>query len=813
MGKFFLGLVFIACSVFPVGILAQNATLSIRVMDPSDAAVPDAQVSIVNRQTGSARKVPTLSNGIATAASLPPAAYQIEVTKPGFAPTQLNDVKLNVDQNAVVQVRMTVSGTRETIDINEAGTQPLNEGISVESDVTREQVATLPLNSRDFNSLVLLAAGVVQNVNAGNGRDFGAIAGNGNRSFSNDYTLDGAPNNNDYQGLSALPVSIDVIQEFKVTSGVAPAEFGYGGTQISVATRSGGNQFHGAAFEYFRGTLMQARDPFSNTDVLPPFRRNQFGGSLGGPVRRNKTFFFLNYEGNLQTQSATRVSTVPLDAFWKGDFSSLLARNIQLKDPLANGALVPGDRLDTYLGGARLSKAAQALQAFWGSPTLPGLSGNSIRTASADTNSHQFTTRVDQQLPHSQMLSARLTYSTLEGFTPDLIGNGAGLIQPVANWNGTLTFTAPLSPHLISEARFSGANFDANTTYATGGLPTVDSLKLQGFSPDASYLPPLPRITFTGGDAFTQLNYGGDANFGMAALLQGSRTYSLADSITWQKGSHLLKFGGEWRHLDYPSLQQTNARGSLSFAGSATSANSSGYGFADFLMGIPSSDSFIPVKSAIDLTRQEFSYFLQDQWRVSRRLTVTLGLRHELARNPTEALDRFAIFDPAVGGIVVASPDGKLPTSQFLPSVVAKLADANGNFPFPVLTSQQAGLSGRSILPNSNSYLAPRVGFSYGANDKTVVRSGYGIFYTRYPIQYLQQTAFVNPPFAGTFNYSQSITAGKPLLTLESPYPSTKGTASVAPVGIDPNFRLAYNEQWNLAIERRLDVHTFVTIQ
>lgn len=806
-------LVLVAAST--ICVLAQNATLSIRVTDPSGGAVPGAAITVTNAATAQKSQVDTGKNGSAVISFLQPGLYSALVKKNGFKELVLDGIKLDVQQSVELAVHLELGSLTERIEVSSGGAELLADSISVESTVTRQQIDTLPLNQRDFNQLVLLAPGIVQNVNAGNGRDFGAVAGNGNRAFSNDYVLDGVPNNNDYQGLSALPVSIDTIQEFKVTSGVAPAEYGYAGTQISVATRRGSNHFHGSAFEYFRGTALQARDPFSTTNVLPPFQRNQFGGSVGGPVLKNRTFFFLNYEGNLQSQSATRVATVPLDAFWKGDFSSLLARGIQLKDPLAAGTPIPGDRLDLYLGGARINHFAQALQPFWGSPNQPGLTNNSIRTASADTNSHQFTTRIDQQLPHGQNLSGRLSYSTLQGNTPNLIGNGSGLIQPINNWNGSITWTAALRPNLVNEARFGGSEFYAPTTYNTGGLPTVDSLGLKGFSADDPLLPPLPRITFSGSDAFTQLNYGGDANFGMAALLQESRTYTAADTISWSHGRHLFKAGFEARRVELPSLQQTNARGSETYAASATSANSSSYAFADFLMGLPSSTSQVPVKSTVDLLRYDYSYFLEDSWRVSSRLTVNLGLRHELPRNPTEAQDRLAIFDPRIGGIVVASPNGQLPTSQYLPVVVSKLTDASGNFAFPVISSQAAGLSGRGILPNKNNYLAPRVGFAYevGSSHKTVIRGGYGIFYTRYPIQYLQQTAFVNPPFAGVFNYSQSIAAGKPQLTFENPYPSIKGTASVSPVGIDEAFRIPYNQQWNLTLERRLDAKTILTLQ
>lgn len=220
--------------------------------------------------------------------------------------------------------------------------------------------------------------------------------------------MDGTPNTNSFQGTSAVPLSIDVIREFKVYSGMAPAEFGQGGSQITVVTQSGTNALHGNLFEYYRGTQFEARDPFNTTNAAS-FLRNQFGGSVGGPVRlplshgRNRSFFFFNYEGNWQYQQATRFSSVPLDPMWSGDFSALLALGIQLRDPLATGRpIIAGNRLDQYLGGAWINKTALALRPSFGSPTLPGIGNNQVTNVNRDTVANQYTIRGDQMLPHNQ---------------------------------------------------------------------------------------------------------------------------------------------------------------------------------------------------------------------------------------------------------------------------------------------------------------------------------------------------------------------------------------------------------------------------
>ena len=797
---------------------AQNARLTGDVVDPSGLAIAGASIKLVNEGTRAELHTRTGAAGEFVFPSVPPGSYELQVEASGFKSATRTGVKLDVSDIAKLHIAMEVGAVSDHVEVTGDAAPVVVTSQSVESAITREQVATLPMNGRDFNQLVLLAPGAVDNINNGNGRDFGSVAANGNRAFSNDYTIDGAPNNDVYQGKSALPLSIDTIQEFKITSGAASAQYGQAGTQITVITRGGTNRFHGSLFEYYRSDAFQARNPFSTTGP-PPFSRHQFGGSLGGPVRllrydgHNKTFFFLNYEGNLQSDSATRVATVPPDAFWKGDFSSLLARGIQLRDPFqSDKPIIPGDRLDQYLGGSRISQVALGLRPFWGSPNLPGLTNNSVINASSSTDIHQFTSRVDQILPHNQQLSVRLSNSRRDSSAPDLIGSsGAGLLTPIVNWNGSVSWTAPWTAHLFNETRSAVSDYNSLTLYDNGNLPTSVSLGISGFTPLSNLFPALPRISFSGGDAFTQLNYGGDSNFGMAALVKQSRTYNWADALTWQAGRHTIRAGVELRRTVLPALQTSNASGSLSFTASSTGV-SSGYGFADFLMGVPSSTQQVPVRPELLLHQNEAASYIQDDWRISRRLTLYAGLRHELSFSPSEEHNRLTTFDPQVGGIVVASDAGKLPTDYYVPTVVAKLAP-NGAFPFPVVAAESMGLDGSHLVNTQWKNFGPRAGlaFDVSGTGRTVLRSGYGIFYTRYPIQYLQQTAFVNPPFAGVFNYSQSFANGQPQLTLANPYNSA-GNPSVAPAGMERNFRQPYNEQWNLTLEHPIGFDTVISL-
>ncbi len=783
------------------------------IFDRTGAVVPGATVTAANAETSAQRTGVSNTAGQYLIYPLAPGAYAVTVEASGFKPARLVALRLEVAATVTRNFTLELGALEQQVTVSAEGAPALTHSMSVESAVVREQIEVLPLNGRDFNQLVLLAAGAVDN-NVGGGTDFGGVAVNGNRSYSNDYLLDGAPNNNVFQGRSAAPVSIDVIREFKVTSGVAPAEYGQAGTQISVVTRGGTNRFHGNLFEYYRGNALQARDPF-NTMRQQPFRRNQFGGSLGGPVRRNRTFFFFNYEGNRQTENVTRVATVPPEEFWKGDFSTLLARRIQLRDPLlADRPLIPGNRLDQYLGGARLSKAALALRPFFGSPTGPGLANNSLQFPARTDTGDQFTVRLDQMLPANQSLALRLTKSDTGGFVPNLMGiPGVGRDEPLDSRNGTLAWTAPFGSRTVNELRFGAMNFSDMVTYLDGGLPTVESLGWRGFEKGNPGIPPMPQITFTGTDAFTQLKYGDTATYGEAALSMISNIYTLSEALSHFRGKHNLKAGFEARRTDLNVLQQSNARGQITFRG-ASSGASSGYSFADFLMALAGSSQQVPVKPKILLRQMELASYIQDDWRVSSRLVLSFGLRHELFLSPYEERNRLAMFDPATGAIVVASDGGRLPAQEYHPLVKANLTDAAGNWRFPLLSDKEAGFTPRRLIETQYRHWGPRFGFVFqpDAAARMVVRGGYGIFYSRYPRQYLLQTVAVNPPFAGLFSYSQRIQDGRPELTLDAPYPGAGASASVSPTGLQRDFGLPDNQQWNLTIEREIGWGTVASL-
>jgi len=794
------------------------------VTDPSGAVVVGAAVTTMNLGTGARQSVHTSRDGQYLVFPLEPGRYDITVTKSGFGSISLRDLAFDVNDSALRDFHLPVGGSNEVVTVSASSAPLLSQDISVESVVTQQQLNALPLNGRDFNQLVLLSPGSTDNTVATSvNLDFGSYALNGNRAFSNEYIIDGVPNNNPFQGKSALPLSVDAIGEFKVISGVPTAEYGHAATAISSITKSGTNDFHGALYEYYRGDQLLANNPFDRVSGNETFLRNQFGGSIGGPVLlphysgRNKTFFFFNYEGSRQTDTATRVDTVPTDAFWKGDFSSLLSRKIQLRDPFITGRPnIPGNRLDLYKGGSLITKTSQALRAFFPNPNLSGIANNLVQFPSETSNMDQFTARIDQMLPHNQVLMGRFSYVNTGGFSPNLLGTpGVGMSEPVDSRNGQITWTAPIRSNIVNELRLGGMNYSDIVTYAPGNLPTVDSLGMQGFEKAGLSVPPLPRITFSGNDAFTTIKYGPTNGYGEAALSMTANVFTIADSVLVTKGKHTFKAGFEGRRNYFNVLQQTNARGALTFSGSASSSNSSGYSLSDFLIGLPSSSQQVPIKPKALLTENEYAAYGQDTWHLTSRLLVDAGVRYEYSPSPNEVKNRLAMFDADLpgGGFVVACNNGQLPTDYFLPSVVSKLTDKNGNFIFPMVCGSTVGFNAKNLVTTGSENWAPRIGFSWDPSGKGLysIHGGYGIVYTRYPVQYFLQTMLVNPPFAGLFPYSQKITSGKAALTLDAPYGGS-GKASVSPVGIDKNFQLPSNQQWNLTVQRALGASNVVTV-
>jgi hypothetical protein len=786
------------------------ARVSGTVTDPTGAAIPAAAVSATNTETG--RSITTSSNGVGQYVlyPLPSGIYRIDIAKEGFRSTRIEQLQLYANDDVSRNVRLAVAAISQEVTVS-AAVPALDRSPSVESAITEDQVNTLPLNGRDYNQLVLLGGGAVDPVSGGS-NDLGSVAVNGNRSYSNEYSVDGSSNTFTWQNISAVPVSVGLIREFKVISGVAPAEYGHGATNIVVISRSGTNQFHGQLFEYYRGNTFRARDPFTFTP-LAAFNSNQFGGSAGGPVLlphfngHNRTFFFANYEGGRQNGGATRITTVPLNSFWQGDFSAVLPRvavrdALTIGDPPFPGNVIPQTRIDPI---------ALRLKPLFAPATLPGLVNNSAISVNQTSQSDQFSVRVDHLLPHGQTISLRLTYNNGRGYTPGMMGlPNLGYLNPSLGENGTLSWTAPIGTRTVSEFRVGAMSFSRHYSYVNGGYPTAQSVGMQGMAGPAATIAPTPYLQFSGNDSFSPVSYWPSG--GQNTTAYANNVYSISEIISHTRGQHQFKAGFDARETNLNFILENNGQGILQFNG-ASGVNSSGYSFADFLLGVLYTSQQTPLQSKVLLKQPEYAFFAQDDWRVTHNFTLTFGIRNEAFYHPEEENNRLAMFSPYVpggqGGMVVACSNGQLPASEYNPGVISRLVNANGALPFPIVCGSSIGYDPRRLVSNQPWKWGPRVGFSWDpfGDGKWMIHSGYGIFYSRYPEQYIALTINANPPFASILSYAQSIKNGVPTITLGAPY-NAPGAPSITPYGLDKDFRLPDNEQWNFTLQRTLGANS-----
>ena len=454
---------------------------------------------------------------------------------------------------------------------------------------------------------------------------------------------------------------------------------------------------------------------------------------------------------------------------------------------------------------------------MFAAPTSSSLVNNSVHPVDATTTSNQYTIKADHLLPHNQPLSVRLTVAHASGYTPGAMGlPELGMDQPTGNINGMVGWTVVLNSRTVNELRLGASTDNIHTEYFNGSYPNAGTIGLKGFTPITSTrMPPMPRIQFSGADALTFVTHWSSNTGGQLYTARTLNVFSISEMLSTTLGKHQLKAGVSGRASHTNHLYMNNVGGTMTFNG-ANVARSTGYSFADFLLGLPSTSSQSPLTDKVLLLQPEAAFFLQDDWRLARNFTLTLGLRHELFFSAEEDRNRLAMFSPEVqgGGLVVACPDGKLPSREFLPDVISRMSNAQGEFSIPMACGSSLGYDPRRLVQNALGNIGPRVGLAWDplGSGKWLIRSGYGIFYSRFPQNNFALTVGLNPPFAGTFNYSEVITNNTPNITLESPYLKT-GTANVILYGMDKQFQSPSSQQWNFTVERTLGSNAVLSVK
>jgi hypothetical protein len=678
-----------------------SSTITGIVRDASGGAIPGVTVTIVNEDTGVTADAVSNDRGIYRVTALVPGRYRVEGQLDGFEPFVKPSLTLAVSQTLAVDITLAIAGLTEAVDV--AASIPLVESQSsnVTQTVTREMLGGLPLPNRAASSLAALAPGVVMiDSGAGTAENYPVFSAAGGRPRNQIFILDGGNSTNAVgltrqQQLTTLPV--DAMQEFKVITNNYAAEFGHStGGVVTMSTRSGTNILQGSAFHSLRNDALDARSYFAQSK--PPIRLNQFGGTLGGPVRRDQTFFFVTWERTRQVASTTVVSTVPTLGNRDGDFSDLRHSNgslIPIYDPRTHlpfpGNVIPQDRLDPV--------ALKALS-YYPLPNRAGTGTNAsnyVGNADARLNRDIIVAKMDHAVTRVARVTAR--YYLNDSGTSNTGSYGSEVADPLANTTDVRVqsvlgaYTHAFSSTLANELR---------VTYLRRKF--IDARF--GFGEDLAGAIGLRGVTASAFPAFTIPGYASLSNANLARTQTPIQDTQVLESLSWFNAGHAFKFGFEARLGGNSETRDRGSSGVISVSPLFTSNNgaaNTGNSLATFLLGEVSSGS-VQISDRITTRAQYYAFFAQDDWRVTRRLTLNYGLRYDIELPRYEVDNRMNSFDPDAINPVSGTPG--------------------------VVTFAGISAPRRAFATDVNN-IGPRFGFAYQPNDtgRTVVRGGTGVFY------------------------------------------------------------------------------------
>ncbi|MFZ0520837.1 MAG: TonB-dependent receptor [Candidatus Acidiferrales bacterium] len=716
------------------------------VTDTSGSALPGAAVSLTSSDSGFKRASTTGDDGTFSFLSLVPGTYIVTIEKPGFKSYARDSITIQVDSTVRVDVAMQVGAVEQRVEVTSTAPLMQTETASLGQVVNSETVQEMPLNGRNVLNLTSLVPGVVTqggasgNLTSQNIFASGNYQINGGTANQNAMYLDGSPIQVSYGSLTALIPTQDAVAEFKVQTNSNDAEYGrYSGGVINLTTKSGGNDYHGSAYEFLRNKVLNANNYFSNATGTPrpPFTQNQYGVSFGGPIKKDKLFFFFNYEGFALRQGQTFLETVPTPAELNGDFSNYRDANgnvIPIYDPRTTscgqignpcapgqvptrtqfpGNMIPSTRFDPVADYFRQDGR------LFAAPNIPA--GNPITNqfnfltnASVGGNNDQINFRGDWNISEKQRMFARYTRWAFDELPQDPYQNQTYWfdLDPqkfTTNsivWGDTYTF----NPTTIFDIRVSYLRFK----YFQGPPSSITGLDLTtfGFPSYMNALPPQFR-TFP---AFAFPDFGTGGTQVISAV---NNNYVISPSLTKVWGKHTVKFGAELRRQDSNYYQVASPSGDFFFDNTFTSSNylnpgNTGSSIADFLLGGASpgggfTPSAILTPNITAASMRYQGYFVQDSFQVNSKLTITAGLRWEIPGVWTERHDSLSVFDPNATNILAA------PTGLPLKGGFQLVSDP--------------GHSERGLKAEKFDLFAPRIGVAYRIDPNTVVRGGFGLFY------------------------------------------------------------------------------------
>jgi hypothetical protein len=835
------------------------------VTDPSGAAVPNAPIAITDIDTNTVTKVTSDASGEYVAPGLPVGHYRVSAEVPGFKKFEQTDIPLNVGARRTVDVKLEVGNTQETVTVEANPVQVQSENGEVSDVITGSQVTQLATNGRSLYTLTALVPGASSNMS-----DFQSptpVGGNSNVSFNglrvshNLYMIDGGEDldRGGSGNISVMP-SIDAIGEFRAMTSNYSAEFGLAsGATMTMVFKSGTKDFHGELWEFFRNDALDANNFFNNAagQPIPELRQNIYGFNIGGPVfipkvynrNRDKTFFFYNQEWRKIVQGGSFNQQVPLSSQYGGNFGSTLGTNLaNFHTPCVNQvsssiaarfagagvALSPCSGATPYVAWPNNTIPATLLdpnaQLLLKAGIFPGPTGlatvnsagettaNFVGGVSTPTDVREEIVRIDHHFTDNFWIfghwvdeAISQTYSPSQWNSDNLPTSRDVFNNP--SYSGVIHATYSISPTLLNETAF---NYNGNrikiSPIGVIGQPSGLSIP-QLFPGNADNR--IPTISLSGGES---ANY----DVGSWPWTNKADDYQIRDDISWTKGNHQLRFGGSW--MLYTKIQQLfgNTQGNFSFNGTYT-----GNGFADFLLGYANSYSELAIQDYGHWPSYSYDGYIQDNWKVTPRLTLNLGLRwdgipHTIEKNNRQSNFYYNLYNPADaatinptnGTIVPGSPGlGTSPNSILAgyPIYLNGIGIAGHNY---------TGVNGgsftvpRGLVQNDWGLFAPRVGFAYDLTGKgnTVLRGGFGTMYERIQGNDVYN-AGPNPPFTLTSTLS-NVLLSNPAIAVAT------GTAAVAPITAPGVTGLAYSDyknpasyQFSLGIQQQFGTSTVLSLE
>jgi len=805
--------------LLPLTLVAQNwySNLEGVALDPTGSGVPGATVILRNPATGLVRTTRTNERGHYSFPLLPVGTYELEVSKQGFAERIISGLVLQVAQSA--RRDLTLELAREQTQVRVDASPPLVETATaaIGEEIDNSRVSLLPLNGRQFSQLALLAAGAVPPYPNGSPQQFNTAAlglgfsVNGQRAERNNFSLDGITLMEPFAYSLMVNPSIDAIREFRVVESSYSAEQGLtSGAQVNIASRSGTNRLSGTAYEFLRNSALDAKNFFDDpTRPIPPFRQSQFGGSLGGPLKRSRTFFFTNYEGLRIHESITTTTLLPPAEARRGDFSGINAltgvafpaiTNPKTGRPFA-GNIIPDSEVSP------LSRAILGRIPFPNQPHAAPGANNNISVGLRNIMTDQFLARLDHQLNSQHQLFGRFLFFNSEQlfpFVPNIFAQnppappGFGTNKNDRGRNMGLGLTSVFRPALVNDFRFGYAHF-----FGTKAAQNINS----NFLRDLGIARP-PGATNRGIPAINVPGYAdlGDSDIFQPQIRRNS-TFQFSDNLVWVKGRHMLKFGADVRRLRLFYLVEDFGQGVFSFSDGFGSA--SGNSLADFLLGRPFLSFAQAGNSGGNDRLNYFGAYFSDEFRANRRLTLTYGLRQEFYSPPTNADGRASILDPANAARFIVRNDRGQAATLLNDAFIQRLGQ---NYGLLFTTSQQAGLPPSLIRPDWSGW-APRFGFAYDVTGKgtTSLRGGFGIFNSLGELDYAAETRLSAPITEFLFGLDLCRFYGPgacgqawapPQLSYDVAY--QLGNSPPVAVSSPPHIRNGYACEWTLSVEHML---------